>query len=127
MLEDLGHEASEAYSAEAALKILAESPGVELVITDQNMPGMTGLQLAQQIEKQWPDIAIMLATGYAELPPGEGAHLRKLAKPFTQAARARLPLNAYGFLADRPRFVLPALLRNWPNPKLFASSDRCAA
>ena len=86
MLEDLGHEVSEAYSAEAALKILAESPGVELVITDQNMPGMTGLQLAQQIEKQWPDIAIMLATGYAELPPGEGAHLRKLAKPFTQAA-----------------------------------------
>jgi CheY-like chemotaxis protein len=85
MLEDLGHMVMGANSGSEALKILAAGHGIQLVLTDQNMPGMTGTQLAQQIGKQWPDIHVVLATGYAELPPGEGTSLRKLAKPYTQA------------------------------------------
>jgi CheY-like chemotaxis protein len=57
-----------------------------MVVTDQNMPGMTGVQLAGQIRRKWPDVKVVLATGYAEVPAGEGASLRRLAKPFTQAA-----------------------------------------
>jgi CheY-like chemotaxis protein len=72
MLEDLGHEVLEAASGLEALKILANNSGIELVITDQNMPGMTGLQLVQQVRTKWPNIDVVLATGYAELPPEEG-------------------------------------------------------
>jgi PAS domain S-box-containing protein len=86
MLEDLGHEVIEAGSGAEALKVLAANRGVELVITDQNMPGMTGVQLAEQIRQKWSDIKVVLASGYAEVPTGEGASLRRLAKPFTQAA-----------------------------------------
>jgi CheY-like chemotaxis protein len=86
MLEDLGHQVIEAGSGADALKILAANTGVEIVITDQNMPGMTGVQLAAQIRQKWPGVKVVLATGYAEVPAGEGARLRRLAKPFTQAA-----------------------------------------
>jgi CheY-like chemotaxis protein len=85
MLEDLGHRVIEAGSGADALKALASNPGVEIVITDQNMPGMTGVQLAAQIRRRWPEVKIVLATGYAEIPPGEGANLKRLGKPFTQA------------------------------------------
>ena len=46
---------------------------------------MTGLQLASTIQAQWPQIPIIIATGYAEMGPGKDADLPKLAKPFTEA------------------------------------------
>ena len=94
MLEDLGHEVTEADSGLDALKILEAANAIELVITDQNMPGMTGLQLARQIRKQWPDIHVVLATGYAELPRGEEEQFQKLAKPYTQAALSAMIADA---------------------------------
>lgn len=89
MLEELGHTAFSASSAKQALEILRREPNVDLVITDQAMPQMTGAQLAEAIRKEWPDIPIILATGYAELQPGAGRDLRKLSKPFTEADLAR--------------------------------------
>jgi CheY-like chemotaxis protein len=84
MLEDLGHTALEATSASEALELLAGSP-VDLVITDQAMPNMTGVQLASMIQAQWPHIPIIVATGYAEIEPGTDVKLPKLSKPFTEA------------------------------------------
>jgi len=82
MLEDLGHRVFEASSGEQALEILGRESNVDLVITDQAMPGMTGLQLAKIVQSRWPDISLLLATGYAELAPGKGAGLARLSKPF---------------------------------------------
>jgi CheY-like chemotaxis protein len=61
---------------------------VDLVITDQVMPRMTGLQLAENIAKERPGLPVLIATGYAEMEPGTGAGLPKLSKPFTQAELA---------------------------------------
>jgi PAS domain S-box-containing protein len=82
MLEDLGHKVFEAASAREALDILRREKDVDLVISDQAMPQMTGLQLAAVIKREWPTLPVILATGYSELPPG--ADLPKLAKPFLQ-------------------------------------------
>jgi CheY-like chemotaxis protein len=60
----------------------------DLVISDQAMPGMTGVELARRAAKLRPDLPFLLATGYAELSPGDGAELPKLSKPFTQAQLA---------------------------------------
>ncbi len=87
MLEDLGHTAIEARSGREALTILQHHK-VDLVITDQAMPQMTGMQLIQSIRAQWPDLPIILATGYAELPGGLGEGLPRLSKPFDEAALA---------------------------------------
>ncbi len=84
MLEELGHTVLEAGSAKQALDILRREPTVDLVITDHAMPHMTGVQLAATIREERPDLPIILATGYAELPPGSETDLPKLAKPFRQ-------------------------------------------
>lgn len=94
MLEDLGHTVFEACSGKEALEILQREDSVDLIITDQGMPQMTGTQLAKAIKQEWPDMPILLATGYAEIRPEDDAGLPKLSKPFLQrelaAALARL-------------------------------------
>jgi CheY-like chemotaxis protein len=84
MLEDLGHTVLDAHSGGGALKVLAEEHAVDVVITDQSMPGMTGLQLAQHIRERWPDLPIVLATGHSDLAEGSGLALPCVVKPFDQ-------------------------------------------
>ncbi|QKK34138.1 PAS domain S-box protein (plasmid) [Rhizobium indicum] len=88
MLEDLGHTVFEAMAGSEALDILRKQQ-VDLVICDHAMPRMTGAQLAQAIRDEWPDMPIILATGYAEIPEGAGiVDLPRLGKPFSQAQLA---------------------------------------
>ncbi|MCJ8521597.1 PAS domain S-box-containing protein [Pseudorhizobium tarimense] len=84
MLEDLGHTVIEAFNGQAALETLGTAGTVDLVITDHSMPRMTGAELAERINAQWPHLPIILATGYAELPSGNGDQWPKLSKPFSQ-------------------------------------------
>jgi CheY-like chemotaxis protein len=94
MLKDLGHKVIESYSGANALDILRSGKKVDIVVTDQGMPYMTGLQLAGQIRATWPDLPILLATGYAELPKTATLTLPRLSKPYDQeeiaAALSRL-------------------------------------
>ncbi|MBY5854512.1 PAS domain S-box protein [Rhizobium leguminosarum] len=88
MLEDLGHTVFEAMGGLEALDILRKQQ-VDLVICDHAMPRMTGAQLAEAIRSEWPDMPIILATGYAEIPEGAGiVDLPRLGKPFSQAQLA---------------------------------------
>jgi PAS domain S-box-containing protein len=84
MLDDVGHKVFEASTGHEALAILQRERGIQLVITDQGMPQMTGLQLTEEIKGRWPDMPVILATGYAELPPGTHPQLVTLAKPFRE-------------------------------------------
>ena len=84
MLEDLGHTVLEATSGKDALEIIRRKGGIDLVITDQAMPLMTGSELAIAIRAEKPELPIILATGYAELPPGTDGGLPRLSKPFRQ-------------------------------------------
>ncbi|KEQ07681.1 hybrid sensor histidine kinase/response regulator [Pseudorhizobium pelagicum] len=84
MLEDLGHTVIEAYNGKDALDVLRSGREVDLVITDHSMPRMTGAELAEEIRVAWPSLPIVLATGYAELPAGNGRKWPMLSKPFTQ-------------------------------------------
>ena len=84
MLEDLGYRVIEAHSGRRALDILQSSVDVDLLITDQAMPGMTGLELIRQVRTLRPTLPILLATGYAEVPDAAAQALPRLAKPFGQ-------------------------------------------
>ncbi len=85
MLEDLGHRVTTAYSGREALAALARLERVDLVVTDQAMPGMTGTELVAEIRRERPGLPVLLATGYAELADGGMSDIPRLNKPFLQA------------------------------------------
>lgn len=82
MLEELGHRVVDVASGAKALDVIETDASIELVISDQAMPGMTGVQLAEAIKARRPELPVILATGYAELPPGTPTVIHRLAKPF---------------------------------------------
>lgn len=82
MLEEMGHTVLEATSGHQALEILRQHATLDLLITDEAMPQMTGLQLAKTVQAERPGLPIILATGYAEVP--RESTLPKLSKPFFQ-------------------------------------------
>lgn len=86
LLQDLGHIVVEASSGRQALALMEEHPDIDLLMTDQAMPGMTGAQLVQQVVGRKPDLPIILATGYGELPEGFTPSVIRLSKPFSQSA-----------------------------------------
>ncbi len=75
MLLQLGHEVSPRINSVEALEEFKAGPDeFDLVITDQAMPHLTGLDLADQLKKIRPDISIILCTGYSELITPQTAH-----------------------------------------------------
>lgn len=53
-----------AESAEAALKILAQEPAVDVMLSDLRMPGENGLSLLKQVQAQYPTVTCILLTAY---------------------------------------------------------------
>jgi DNA-binding NtrC family response regulator len=65
------------------LEVIRRTARVDLVVTDQAMPQMSGMQLAAAIKVDWPNLPILLMSGYAELPSKTPFEVPKLAKPFS--------------------------------------------
>jgi len=65
LLQRLGYRVSGFADPQAALTAIGEQPGaVDLVVTDHNMPGMSGLQLAAALAAVRADLPIILSSGY---------------------------------------------------------------
>jgi PAS domain S-box-containing protein len=88
MLEDLGHRVVLASEGLEALAALEQSADFDLIITDMAMPDMTGLELAEIIAVRFPDIPIILSSGFAEFSSDVTVNLPRLPKPFGQSALA---------------------------------------
>ena len=65
-LEREGYEANAAVSAELALPILDKSLH-QLVITDLNLPGMSGLDLLKRVRLEHPETAVIVMTAFGTL------------------------------------------------------------
>ena len=89
MLEDLGHKVIAVGSGAKAIEEIESMPAIDVVITDQAMPVMTGLQLIEILRARRPGLPVILATGFAELPPRLSPSIGRLSKPFTQRALAQ--------------------------------------
>ncbi len=55
-----------AQGGQAALELLEETP-IDLVISDQRMPKMTGVELLEKVRNRYPDIIRMVLTGYSDV------------------------------------------------------------
>ena len=94
LFEHLGYDTLYRESAEAALKLLADGARIDLVFSDIVMPGtIDGVGLASEIRSQYPELPVVLTTGYSDAARAAPADLRILRKPFdTDALR--------GFIQD---------------------------
>src|SRR3954468_6808774 len=63
LLEQAGHKVEVSSSGERALEILAERP-FDVVVTDQAMPGMDGLELLTRVHQRWPEIPVVMVTAH---------------------------------------------------------------
>lgn len=65
IMEDSGFEAIEAADADEALEVLENHPGILVVFTDIDLSAeRNGVWLAEQINRRWPNIDIILTSGY---------------------------------------------------------------
>ncbi len=66
MLETVGYSVTLFTSSlDAAYHFAKEPEAFDLLITDQTMPGLTGLELIQKVLQRRPDLPVMLCTGYS--------------------------------------------------------------
>ena len=90
-LRELGYRIAEAADGPAALRVLAASTRVDLLVTDVGLPrGMNGRQVAEAARERRPGLPVLFITGYAgstldgELAPG----MAVIGKPFALNALA---------------------------------------
>ncbi|MEN6446820.1 MAG: PAS domain S-box protein [Syntrophaceae bacterium] len=93
MLEQLGYTVcSMTSSIDALMTFKADPERFNLVITDQTMPSLTGMQLASSILVMRPDMPIILTTGFSETLTPEAALSQGICqfveKPFTKSTLA---------------------------------------
>ena len=66
-LANEGYECMEAASADEALAIIKDNPGIALIISDINMPGKTGMELLAEVISRYSDIGVIMATAITEM------------------------------------------------------------
>jgi PAS domain S-box-containing protein len=88
MLAELGFEATVTHSAKEALERLAGGEKPKLIFSDIVMPGgITGLELARKVRDRFPELPILLTTGYSEQVAGSHG-FPVLQKPYEMGSLA---------------------------------------
>jgi len=110
LVEQLGYRTLRAETAADALSRLQHDNSIKLVFSDIVMPGaMNGVALAEVITKRYPDIPIVLTSGYSDMVRAAESRFIVVRKPFQLAAiekAFREALNRPGTPDDGAR-VLP--------------------
>lgn len=85
LFEELGQIVTWVQNGGAALELLGVArEKIDLVFTDIIMPGMNGLDLARSIAERWPDLEVVLTTGYSHVLAEETDHgFALLRKPYS--------------------------------------------
>ena len=98
LLDELGQEVRWAREAASAIEMIEAAPNMfDLVFTDVVMPGTNGIELAKEIRRRWPDLPVVLTSGYSHVLAEEGSHgFELLKKPYSLD-------GVTGILRGRPR------------------------
>jgi len=65
ILESEGYQVTVVSSGNEALETL-KAEKYDLLLTDVKMPGMTGFDLLKQVKVEWPEMAVIIMTGYGD-------------------------------------------------------------
>ena len=66
-LEAAGYEVGEAYDGTEGLRVFGDGTGWSLVVLDQRMPGMDGLETLRELKNKNADARVIMATAYASI------------------------------------------------------------
>ncbi len=110
-----------AISGDEALKIL-EKTAVDIIITDQRMPQMTGVQFLEKVLEKYPDPMRLLLTGYADMSAvvdavNKGKIFHYLTKPWNEEELDISIKRAYDVLLEKRELEIM-------NGKLATSNDQ---
>ena len=94
IMEDLGCEVFDAYNGQQALKLLQAHPEIEVLFADVRMPGMSGTELDEAAQRLWPDLRIVLTSGYVG-PQDVPAHIPFVPKPWRADALAEVVTRSH--------------------------------
>jgi signal transduction histidine kinase/DNA-binding response OmpR family regulator len=82
MLERIGCVVAAVGSGENALEILGKGNDFDLLLTDLGLPGMSGEELAAEVQRRFPDLPVIVASGYGK-SDNKSAGLRFIGKPYS--------------------------------------------
>lgn len=110
-----------AISGDEALKIL-EKTAVDIIITDQRMPQMTGVEFLEKVLVKYPDPMRILLTGYADMNAvidavNKGKIFHYLNKPWNEEELDMTIERAYAVLLEKREVEIM-------NEKLSTSNDQ---
>lgn len=100
-----------AVGGEAGLEVLLENPGIQMVVSDQRMPGMCGTEFLAKVKEANPDTVRLVLSGFAEASAivdaiNEGEVYRFIAKPWVDddlKATFRQCLDHYDMVQENRR------------------------
>jgi DNA-binding NtrC family response regulator len=84
MLEALGYEATGVATAEAALALLETEP-CAMLVTDVTLPKMSGIELVALARARYPQMPVVVASGYGRPSALDGVKVGYLKKPYQLA------------------------------------------
>ena len=67
VLIDRGYEVLEASNGSQAIQLMDDPDGIRLVVTDLNMPGASGIEVAHHARRHHPDIVVLFMSGRPDL------------------------------------------------------------
>ena len=104
-LKELGYETVLATDAKAALERLGDNADTfQVVFSDVVMPGMSGLELGQEIRRRGLNVAVVLTSGYSHVLAQNGAHgFELLHKPYSVEQLTRVLRKAAAWNANQMR------------------------
>lgn len=100
MLQRQGYDVMEVAQPEEALRLCEHHPGIRILLSDFNMPSMTGRELAERAKRLRPELRVIIMSGYADeeldmSSLGE-SELVFLQKPFTPDRLLRMVRGMFG-------------------------------
>jgi len=98
-----------ALNGDQALQLVREKP-IDVIITDQRMPQMTGVELLEEIIKINPEPMRILLTGYADMSAvvdavNKGKIFHYLSKPWSEEELTNTIQRAYEIYAERKKIT----------------------
>ena len=95
LIQQIGYHTLVAADAREALDLLACQKNIVLVFTDIIMPGnMDGIELARRTREHYPNLPVLLTTGYARMAQTVGGEFAILRKPYELSALVRAVRSA---------------------------------